>query len=132
MKCIVDTHALIWWLNRTSADSRLSPQVIALMEDPNNDIMVSAVSAWEIATKCANGKGPELEVLARNFEQIVHREGFDTLHITASHARVAAFLPKHHKDPWDRMLIDRAISMNIPLISRDSNFDRYDDLAVIW
>jgi PIN domain nuclease of toxin-antitoxin system len=87
--------------------------------------MVSAASAWEIATKFRIGKLPDAAELLADLGGYLARERFEALPISADHAVRAGLLPGPHKDPFDRMLIAQAQAENIPLLSHDSVFDSY-------
>ena len=119
---------MLWWL---SDDPALPKRGRGLIEDTKNVILVSAASAWEIATKVRLGKLPTANDLAANFIDQLKREGFLTLSISLDHALRAGLLPGHHKDPFDRMLIAQAQAENMPLISNERIFDRYG-VRRIW
>lgn len=92
---------------------------------PANSILVSAASAWEIATKVRLGKLPTAADLAEDFAGHLQREGFQMLDISCEHAIRAGLLPGPHKDPFDRMLIAQAQAENIPILSNEVLFDTY-------
>jgi PIN domain nuclease of toxin-antitoxin system len=122
VRLLIDTHALLWWL---SDDPSLSPAARRAMAQTSNELLVSAASAWEIATKVRLGKLPGAAELAADFQGFILREGFTTLDITADHAIRAGLLPGPHKDPFDRMLIAQAQAENISIISIERTFDAY-------
>ena len=122
MRCLLDTHTLIWWM---SADSHLSRAARAMIEDRDNVNLVSAVSAWEIATKVRLGRLPAAAGLVQNFVDDLARERIEILDVTANHAIRAGFLPGPHKDPFDRMLLSQALAENIPIVSNDRALDGY-------
>ncbi len=95
------------------------------MLDAKNLVIVSAASAWEIATKVRLGKMPKAVGLAADLAGYVDHEGFKLLAISGEHAIRASFLPGPHKDPFDRMLIAQAQSENAPIISNEVIFDSY-------
>lgn len=122
MRLLLDTHALIWWL----ADSRrLSGEVRHAIFDPSNEKLVSAATAWEIATKHRLGKLPEADALALDIEGTIVRQGFGELPLSVADAARAGALPGPHRDPFDRILIAQALSHGLTLISNESSFDRY-------
>ncbi|MGO9272841.1 MAG: type II toxin-antitoxin system VapC family toxin [Terriglobia bacterium] len=90
MRLLIDTHALLWWL---SDDASLSGAAREAMADSANVLVVSAASAWEIATKVRLGKLPGAIDPAADFAGFMLREGFTTLDITAEHAARAGLLP---------------------------------------
>ena len=122
MKALLDTHALLWWV----ADSaRLSETARRLIRDDSNEILVSAASAWEIATKYRLGKLPGGETVARDVVGCIGTQGFTELQISVADAERAGRLPRPHRDPFDRMLIAQALARDLPLVSVDAAFDRY-------
>ena len=122
MRLLLDTHAFLWWI----ADStRLSVNAYGAIADEENDIAVSAASAWEIATKHRLGRLPSADVLASDIGAYIAWQGFDEMSITVDDASRAGALPQHHRDPFDRMLIAQALSRNLFLVSNESLFDRY-------
>lgn len=128
MRALFDTHALLWWL---SDDPALSRPARKLIEAPKNTMIVSAASAWEIATKVRLGKLPTAVDLAANFASYMERSRFDLLPISAEHAIRAGLLPGPHKDPFDRMLIAQAQAEAIPLVTNEQVFAEYD-VRRIW
>jgi len=90
-----------------------------------SNLVVSAASAWEIATKVRLGKLQGVEDLADDFAGYLVREQFEPLAVTVEHAVRAGSLPGPHRDPFDRMLIAQAQAENIPIISNDAAFDSY-------
>ena len=119
---MLDTHALLWWLIDSPRLSRAARRSIS---DQDRRVLVSAASAWEIATKFRLGKLPEARVLMDDFETILRRERFEGLPIAIGHARVAGALPGPHRDPFDRMLIAQAQVENLVLVSNEQVFDHY-------
>jgi PIN domain nuclease of toxin-antitoxin system len=120
MRLLLDTHALLWWL---SDDGRLGSQARALIEDPGNDVLVSMVSLWEIAVKVRIGK---LQADLREIVEAVSREGFSSLDIGITHLLALVGLPKHHRDPFDHLLIAQAIAEDALFVSEDRNAPRYE------
>jgi len=128
LKALLDTHTLLWWLD---GDEQLSLIARSWIEIPEHRILVSAASAWEIATKVRIGKLPGAQAVAANFHECLISQGFAPLEITADHALRAGSLPGPHRDPFDRMLIAQAQALNIPLISNENLFDHYG-VRRIW
>ena len=128
MRVLLDTHALLWWLSDDASLPGSARKIIAL---PGNSVLVSAASAWEIATKVRIGKLPGATDLASDFAAHLDQEGFEVLPISLEHALRAGLLPGPHRDPFDRMLIAQAQSENIPLVSNDAVFDNYK-IRRIW
>jgi len=115
MRLLLDTHALLWWW--TDPD-RLSMPALEAMLDPANDILVSAASAWEIATKNRLGKLGLHEVESR-FEELLRADGFTQLPVTSRHALRAGAYDHPHRDPFDRMLAAQAELEELQLVSCD-------------
>ena len=128
MRVLLDTHALLWWLSDDPALTRPARKTIA---DTRNTVIVSAASAWEIATKVRLGKLPTANDLAADFTGHLDRDGFQLLAISAEHGIRAGLLPGPHKDPFDRMLIAQAQAENVPIISIESLFENYG-VRRIW
>ena len=122
MRLLLDTHALIWWLTDSR---RLNRMVRRAIYDPANEKLISAASAWEIATKHRLGKLPEAETVVPDLPGTIADQGFSELPITVDDAMRAGQLAGHHTDPFDRMLIAQALARNIPLVSNEQVFDRY-------
>ena len=128
MRALLDTHALLWWLSDDPSLTRAARRVIA---DTRNTLIVSAASAWEIATKVRLGKLETAAELASNFPSQMEIEGFETLAISADHGIRAGLLQGAHKDPFDRMLIAQAQAENLPIITNEMVFDGYG-VRRIW
>lgn len=118
MKLLIDTHIFLWAL---SEPEKIGIDRIRELENPANLILVSAISIAEIMIKSSIGK---LEVPFDPLE-MVEKSGFDHLPFTADSAVLLGSLPWHHKDPFDRMLITQALSMNIPIMTDDGKFAPY-------
>lgn len=128
MKYILDTHALLWWW---TDDPALSPRVRDLIHDETNEFLVSAASAWEIATKYRLGK---LEIgydAVARFDELVTLDDFSHLPVSYLHALRAGGLLSEHRDPFDRMLAAQSLIENVPLISCDKAFGALET-ATIW
>jgi PIN domain nuclease of toxin-antitoxin system len=122
MRVLLDTHALLWAAFHTEL---LSERARKLIGSPANEILVSAASAWEIATKYRLGRLPFAEVLAEDFVSKVTAAGYVLLPISAEHALRAGRLPATHKDPFDRMLAAQAIHEDLLLLSNDEQIDAF-------
>ena len=124
MRLLLDTHALIWALE---GGARLSEKARAAIEDGENDILVSAVSAWEIEIKKALGRLEAPDDLLEAVDEV----GFTKKDLGFSTARRLQKLPLLHKDPFDRMLIATALEEGVPLVSRDRKIAQYD-VKLFW
>lgn len=122
MRLLLDTHALLWWF---ADDPSLSSPARRLIAGATNEVLVSSVSAWEIATKVRLGKLSGAEDLIGDFAGFLLREGFDHLPISVEHGLRSGLLPGPHKDPFDRMLVAQSLSENLPIVSNDRVFDAY-------
>lgn len=118
MKLLLDTHVLLWWLGD---DPQLSDAAASALADGENLALVSAASIWEIEIKRSKGA---LKAPGDIVEQTA-AAGFSLLPITAAHARDAGRLPRHHDDPFDRMLVAQAAAENVTLVTSDSAIAGY-------
>jgi PIN domain nuclease of toxin-antitoxin system len=128
LRALLDTHALLWWLSDDPALTRAARKAIA---DTRNSLIVSAASAWEIATKVRLGRLPTAADLAADFTGHIEREGFALLSISGEHGIRAGLLPGPHKDPFDRVLIAQAQAENLPIISNEAVFESYG-IRCLW
>ena len=124
MNLLLDTHALLWWL---ADDAPLKSEAREAMSDASNIIYVSAASAWEISIKKALGKldAPD------DLHAALVANHFQPLPITIPHAISAGQLPRHHDDPFDRMLIAQAQAEQLTLVTHDAMFRPYG-IPIIW
>ncbi len=122
MNLLLDTHSFLWFI---SGNKFLSKTARALIEDANNQPLLSIASLWEMAIKTSLGKLS----LARPFDQLIPEQmrhnGVDALTITFDHIAAIVELPFHHRDPFDRLLIAQALVEQIPVVSADPVFDAY-------
>ena len=123
-RLLVDTHALLWWL---ADDDSLPADVRTAFADRGNELLVSSVSVWEIAIKRSLGKLEAPEDLL----EIVSDEGFVFLAVSPWHAWRVATLPRHHGDPFDRLLVAQALVEGVPVVTADPQFGPYG-VGVMW
>jgi len=128
MKVLLDTHALVWAALSMRSLSRRAATIIG---DPSNEIVVSAASAWEIATKVRLGKFEEAKYFERDFLAKVDEAGYSVLSITTEHALRAGRLVGDHGDPFDRIIAAQVIAEDIPVISADTKLDAFG-IGRIW
>jgi PIN domain nuclease of toxin-antitoxin system len=121
---LLDTHVLLWWL---ADDSSLQSAARDAIRDESNIVHVSAATAWEISIKKALGKLDAPDDLANALEV----NNFRSLEITVAHATKAGALPRHHDDPFDRLLIAQAQTEQLTLVTHDAKFRAYE-ISVIW
>lgn len=129
MKVLLDTHVFLWWVSDRGRN--LTPTARQVIEDPTNEVYVSAVTGIEVASKAARGRlelpGPaEAYVPDR-----LARHGFAILAIDMPHALRAGGLPQLHRDPWDRLLVAQAQLESMPIVTADPIVGQYD-VDVIW
>jgi PIN domain nuclease of toxin-antitoxin system len=119
LRLLLDTHILIW---AVSAPARLSGDVQSALITEENEVFVSAATAWEISIKRALGR---IEFPLERFTSIMGQMGFTLLPIQIKHAIAAGSLPRHHDDPFDRMLVAQAQLESLFLVSVDPTMQRY-------
>ena len=117
MRLLLDSHAFLWWCD---GDARLSKKVRILIESEAAEILVSAASVWEIATKARIGKLPKALAIAQRLPDIVREQGFLPLAVTSDHAHRAGWLANAHRDPFDRMLAAQSAIEDIPIATDDA------------
>lgn len=122
MRLLLDTHAVIWWVDQ---DHLLSPASYAAIADPANDLLLSAGTIWEIAIKVGLAKLSLSQPYRQWLLQAMANLRVTVLPVTVEYADVQAGLPHHHRDPFDRLLIAQAFVENISLVSNDEVFDQY-------
>jgi PIN domain nuclease of toxin-antitoxin system len=121
MKILLDTHLLIW----ATADShRLPAAAREMLEAPENDLLFSAVSIWEIAIKFQRNR-PDFTVEPNLFRRGLLDGGYTELPVTGVHAAAAAALPERHKDPFDRLLLAQATAEGVLLLTSDAMLAAY-------
>jgi PIN domain nuclease of toxin-antitoxin system len=120
---LLDTHVFLWWRmndRRLNANARE-----AIATSPV--VFISAASAWEAAIKIAMGR----LTLPESFRDGVDRSGFRRLTISFEHAEAAAALPRHHGDPFDRMIVAQARLEGCPLVTHDQLLAPYG-VTTLW
>jgi PIN domain nuclease of toxin-antitoxin system len=128
MRILLDTHAYFWW---ETDDPKLSTRASKIIGDTESIVLVSAVTAWELATKARIGKWPQAAEVAADIDTALREEPFEPLPITIAHARLAGFLSGSHADPFDRMLAAQARLEDVPLVTADPVF-RTLGVQVLW
>jgi PIN domain nuclease of toxin-antitoxin system len=119
MRVLLDTHALLWWL---ADEPALGEKARIQIAEPDNVILVSAASLWEIAIKQGLGK---VEADIAEIEKAIAVQGMVRLGIDADHLLELVSLPPLHRDPFDRMLIAQARAEDIPLMTADAHIAGY-------
>jgi PIN domain nuclease of toxin-antitoxin system len=128
LRALLDTHAFLWWI---TDDSRLSERAREFISAGENELLFSAASGWEVAIKAGLGKIELPEDLERFLTEQLHRNAVGVLPVNLGHAIGVYSLPDHHRDPFDRLLVAQCVSERLPLLSRDTSFQRYP-VEVIW
>lgn len=124
MRLLLDTHALLWWL---ADDPSLSQPAREAIADGANVVAVSAATAWEVSIKRTLGT---LEV-PDDLETQVDANDFLTLPITFAHGLAAGSLPRHHDDPFDRMIVTQAQAGSFTVVTHDTHLAHYG-VGVLW
>lgn len=122
MRLLLDAHALIWALYEPEHLAEAARREIV---DPDNDVYVSAVTAWELAIKVGLGKLPLPPDLQDWLLDRLTANRFASLPVTAEHALAVERLPRHHRDPFDRLLIAQATAEDMAIVTRDRVFQAY-------
>jgi PIN domain nuclease of toxin-antitoxin system len=128
VKLLLDTHAVVWWW---LDDPRLPVTARGMIAATANTVCVSAVSAWEIATKNRLGEWPDVERIVDEFPSLLRRSRFVPMAITVEHAVLAGSLAGAHRDPFDRMLIAQSREEKAALVSCDAVFRNFG-VELIW
>jgi PIN domain nuclease of toxin-antitoxin system len=122
MRLLLDTHTLVWWFTDNPS---LSPPARAAILDTANEILVSAVCGWEIATKYRLGKFPEAAGSLAHYFEFIAADGFVHLPVSAEHAVRAGSFAVDHRDPFDRLLAAQAELEHLTLVTRDPAFAQF-------
>lgn len=117
MTYILDTHALVWWLYEPE---HLSSRVVELVSDSQQQILVSAASAYEVTNKYRLGKWDAMAPLANAFEKIVSDQAMDLLSITVGDAAEAGMLQSDHRDPFDRLIAAQSVRGPYTVLTKDA------------
>ncbi|MBD1827017.1 type II toxin-antitoxin system VapC family toxin [Microcoleus vaginatus GB1-A2] len=122
MRLLLDTHAFIWY---TTDSSRLTATGRSLIDNGENDILLSTASVWEMAIKHSIGRLNFSMPFMEFIKQQLAVNRIDILEITFDHIEFVASLPLHHRDPFDRLIIAQSMAEQIPILSVDAIFDAY-------
>jgi len=128
VKCLLDTHAFLWFLD---GDPSLSAKARSTIEAAGPEAFVRAATAWGITTKFRLGKPDGARDVAADVEAAAVRNGFAALPVTMAHAQAAGLLPGEHRDPCDSMLAAQAEIEGLALVSADAALDAPTDRR-IW
>ena len=122
MRLLLDTHTFLWFV---AGDAALSGTARAMLEDRRNDLLLSVATPWEAAIKVGTGKLNLGWPVRDFFARYLPRARTTLLPISLDHIAVVSTLPRHHGDPFDRLIISQAIAENVPVVSVDHAFDAY-------
>ena len=127
MRYLLDTHTYFWF--RTSPTS-IPPRAMSLLTDGSNEILISLATPWELAIKTGLGRLNAASLLV-DFESRESSAGFTLAGLTSTQVIRSGLFPRHHKDPFDRVLAAQALDLGVPLVSKDTVFDAYG-VKRIW
>ena len=127
MNIIIDTHALIWYIE---GEKKLSKTAISAIENQNNQVFVSKASLWELAIKISLGK-LQISIGFDDLEKFFFENGFTILDYNFDKLAILLTLQYHNSDPFDRLIIAQSISNKYHIVTRDNKSRKYD-VAIIW
>lgn len=128
MNILLDTHAFLWAIMQPG---QLSPKVRRLLEDTETGVVVSAATAWEIATKFRLGKLPSAKLVIAEYEDAVIRLRARPLPISNAHALLAGTYVQTHRDPFDRILAAQSEIEELTLVSKDRALRQFG-VKLLW
>jgi PIN domain nuclease of toxin-antitoxin system len=128
VRILLDTHTFLWW---NEASPRLSKKARVLLADPDNSLLLSVVTAWELVLKVQAGKLRLPESPGAYVPTRMAHYAMVGLPIALAHVLAAALMPLHHRDPFDRLLIAQAHVEGVPILTADPEFRRYS-IKVLW
>ncbi len=129
MKLLLGTHTLFCF---DTDPNRLSPTALSAIRDRQNQVYVSAVTAWELAIKHRLGKLPSAAPLLESYHASLARYGFRELPLSSTHALAERGLSSLHKDPFGRALVAQALLEKLRLVSRDPEVAGFTEIDVLW
>ena len=127
MTYLLDTHVLLWWIGQPEI---LPQSLLALLEDLNNQLLLSIASPWELAIKMNSGKLNARQIL-RDLEAGKLEDSIGWVPTQVGHVIRAGLLPLHHRDPFDRLIVAQALELHVPVVSQDRVFELYG-VKRIW
>jgi PIN domain nuclease of toxin-antitoxin system len=128
MKLLLDTHAFLWLVE---GNSRLGRKASTVVADPSNELFLSVASIWELAIKVGNGRLVLSEPLASFVSKWTATYQLSQMPVLSAHAVTVTTLAPHHRDPFDRLLIARALAEDMVLMSGDAKFMAYG-VPILW
>jgi PIN domain nuclease of toxin-antitoxin system len=127
MRLLLDTHLLLWAL---AEPDRLDPATRSALEDPENEVLFSAASIWEIAIKAGLGRA-DFAFSPQGILRAALDTGFVELPVRGSVAALVSELPPHHRDPFDRLLVAQAMAEPVRLFTADPLLPPYSELVTL-
>ena len=129
MKYVIDTHIFLWLI---FTPEKISPEKLKVLKNPENKVVITPISFWEISLKYNLGKLILENITPEKMPQIAKTMGIDIVPIDAECMASFHNLPrcKSHKDPFDRIIIWYCICNNFVLVSQDSHFNEYQPLGL--
>ncbi|MEZ4885762.1 MAG: type II toxin-antitoxin system VapC family toxin [Chitinophagales bacterium] len=127
MNVLIDTHALIWYIE---GNRQLSSKAIEAIDNDNNQVFVSKASLWEMVIKLSLKK-LDISIEFKDLESMLARHNILVLDFDFAHLKPLLTLPFHHKDPFDRLIIAQAMTEDIHVITKDSYFEAYP-VKILW
>ena len=125
---LLDTHAFLW---AVTDDPKLSERAARIFANRENRLLLSVASLWEIVTKVQVGRLRLPEPIEQYLQEHLSRTGVETLGIEASHIWQLSNLPRHHRDPFDRIIVAQGKVERLPILSRDPWIGRYP-VRTVW
>jgi PIN domain nuclease of toxin-antitoxin system len=130
VRLLLDTHIALWAI---ADDDRLSAKARGLIDDAENEIVVSAATLWEISIKHALARGGpnDMPISGREALGYFKEAGFELLSISPTHTVAIEALEPLHADPFDRILVAQALSVPLRLLTHDQRIAAYSDLVIL-
>lgn len=122
MKYLLDTHTLFWFLE---SPEKIPPTVLSLLSNPENDVLLSIATPWELAIKTNANRSFDARNILEQMDFIAGPAGYKMLETRVSQVIRAGLLPLVHRDPFDRLIAAQAIDLGLTVLSCDDIFDRY-------
>lgn len=129
MRLLLDTHTFLWFIG---GNPKLDAYSRQLIENTKNERLLSIASLWEMAIKASIGKLRLRLSFSEIISEHINGNAIELLHIKPEHLDILRYLPFHHKDPFDRLIIAQSQWENIPVLGRDKIFDDYTEVQRIW
>ncbi|WP_033923138.1 type II toxin-antitoxin system VapC family toxin [Sphingomonas sp. 37zxx] len=125
---LLDTHAVLFWW---AGGDRLGESARTVLQDSDAAFFVSAVSAWEVATKYRIGKLPDIGDPSIQYPRLIASNDFRSLDVTAAHGLLAGTLAGEHRDPFDRLIAAQALIEELTVLTRDPEIAKFG-CKVLW